>query len=248
MLSACAFGGCSVGEATVQYTLSEDGTHYILSGVGGDKRGLTEYEVPASYAAEEGGELLPVTEIGDKAFSDCYRLSSVTLPDTVTKIGVNAFLGCAFSQFTIPESVKEIGYAAFGLCDALKEITIPESVETLEKCAFSNCAGLEKAVVRATITVLDYKVFYNNMATQGSNVYTDTSLTEVYLPATLQKINVWALTGNFISDIYFAGSEEQWDGLYFYEDVKNDEDKLEEKKYEKSEVLKGIKMHFNAEF
>lgn len=251
-ISAVAFGGCAVGEADVLYTLSEDGTHYIVSGVGGDKRGLVTCEVPASYTSEEGGELLPVTEIGEKAFMDCTRLNVVTLPDTIRKIGANAFTFCTFSEFTIPESVTFIGYGAFGRCKSLKEITIPKSVETIEPLAFTNCPSLQRAVIRANVTVLHYDTFFNSAKVQGSNIFSSSSLKEIYLPASLNKIHFQAFYGNiFMSDIYFGGSKEQWNELYFFEAVKSEENAEEtvEKKYEKNEVLSNsITIHYNVEF
>ena len=44
-IAAClSFVGCGGGEAVVNYTLSEDGTYYIVSSVTGNKRALKEYE------------------------------------------------------------------------------------------------------------------------------------------------------------------------------------------------------------
>ena len=51
------------------------------------------------------------------------------IPDTVTRIGDNAFDGCrTLSAIRIPESVTEIGYAAFEYCTSLKSVVIPDSV------------------------------------------------------------------------------------------------------------------------
>ena len=53
-----------------------------------------------------------------------YDLTSVTLPDTIEKIGNYAFFGTKLTEATLPASVKEIGLEVFGECDALQEITI----------------------------------------------------------------------------------------------------------------------------
>lgn len=253
--SVVSFGGCKAGEAYVEYTLSEDGTYYIVSGVSGDKQGLTRYEIPAEYSAEEGGAALPVKEIGDEAFYRCNELNSVTLPDTVERIGERAFAYTGITAVTIPDSVTTIAYGAFGSCDRLTEVTIPEGVTRMEPLAFAYCTSLERAVVKANITVLEGKVFYNSVVAYGGSVYTNTSLKEVRLPATLEKIEVMqdgkylvsALDGNMIEDIYFDGSEEQWDKVYFYQKVlkEGSEDEYEEKKLEKDKFLpKSTKVHF----
>lgn len=244
------FTACG-GEAVVNYTLSEDGTHYIVSGVSGNARALNDYEIPAEYSAEEGGELLPVTEIGDEAFMNCSSLFTLMLPDTIEKIGVRAFMNCSFTSFTIPESVTEICYGAFGRCSSLKEIVIPESVTKIDALAFAFCSNLETVVIKSEITELLPKTFANSYAVAAGNVYTDTSLKAVYLPASLKKIYFNAFEGNIIEDIYFAGSEEQWDGLYFYEMVKQeDSEEYKESKLQKSDIIDDnvVKIHLNAEY
>ena len=244
--SVMSLGGCTTGEAFVEYTLSEDGEYYIVSGVSGDKRGLKELVVPA----EKDGK--PVKEIGDDAFFQCYDLSRVTLPeDTIEKLGARAFAFCGFDSFVIPDSVTYIGYGAFGACDYLREITVPESVTTLEPLAFYGCSALKKAYVKADITTLNTKVFYNPVYTQGGETYTSTALTELYLPASIEKIHEDALAGNFITDIYFAGTEAQWNEVYFFNMIDDEENEGEKKenRLEKSDVIgKGTKVTCNKQF
>ncbi|HAG13569.1 MAG TPA: hypothetical protein DCG49_06870, partial [Ruminococcus sp.] len=60
-----------------------------------------------------------VTGIGDYAFNDNY-LISVTIPDSVTSIGKNAFKYCTrMSSITIPDSVTIIGNSVFSGCTGL---------------------------------------------------------------------------------------------------------------------------------
>ena len=247
--AAIPFTACS-NDVKVNYTLSEDGTHYIVSGVSGNKRALKSYDVLSEYAQEEGGELLPVTEIGRGAFMDC-TLYRVTLPDSIEVIGANAFTFCSFSEFTIPEGVTTIGYGAFGQCTALTEIVIPESVTSIDSLAFAYCSGLERVTIKGPVTELPFRAFYNSYSVLSGNLYTSTALVGISLPATLEKVHVSALDGNFVEDVYFAGSEEQWDKLYFYENVKevneDGEEVYVEKIVEKSEALpKNVKIHFNS--
>ncbi len=70
---------------------------------------------------------VPVTEIGDQAFF-MSQISSVKLPDSITKINgsifAGAFMGSSIEEIDIPESVESIGHYAFAACSSLKSITI----------------------------------------------------------------------------------------------------------------------------
>lgn len=70
---------------------------------------------------------VPVTEIGDQAFY-LSQISSVKLPDSITKINgsifAGAFMGSSIEEIDIPESVESIGHYAFAACSSLKSITI----------------------------------------------------------------------------------------------------------------------------
>ncbi|WP_242403069.1 leucine-rich repeat protein, partial [Prevotella scopos] len=47
----------------------------------------------------------------------CSSLTSVTIPNSVTTIGDNAFIGCSsLTSVTIPNSVTRIGSEAFRNC------------------------------------------------------------------------------------------------------------------------------------
>ena len=65
-----------------------------------------------------------MTSIGNCAFYNCGRLTSVTIPDSVTSIGNSAFQGCSgLTSVTIPTRVTSIGNWAFGDCSGLTSVT-----------------------------------------------------------------------------------------------------------------------------
>ena len=80
-----------------------------------------------------------VVKIGEDAFANCLDLQSITIPSSVTEIGDRAFMGCLrLSALYIPNSTKYIGKNAFYYCTSLSSITIPESVTEIGRFAFSN--------------------------------------------------------------------------------------------------------------
>ncbi len=102
-----------------------------------------------------------VTIIGKDAFCYCTGLTSVTIPDSVTEIGESAFGACkSLTSITIPNSVTMIGNLAFSSCDSLTSITIPDSVKYIFRCAFSGCTRLTSVTFPDTKVNLDMTAFF----------------------------------------------------------------------------------------
>ena len=64
-----------------------------------------------------------VTSIDNYAFLFCTGLTSITIPNSVTSIGDNAFRCAGLTSVTIPDSVTNIGAYAFAYCIDLTSIT-----------------------------------------------------------------------------------------------------------------------------
>ena len=100
------------------------------------------------YVVREGTEV-----ICDGAFSSCYSLQSITIPNSVKSIGDEAFCHCGSLQsVTIPNSVKSIGDGAFSWCKSLQSITIPNSVTSIGDEAFSWCKSLQSVTIQNSVT------------------------------------------------------------------------------------------------
>ena len=101
-----------------------------------------------------------VTQIGDKAFSGCTMLESVTLPQSLRSIGNDAFQNCrSLSSVTIPSDVRDIGQYAFYHCLALESANIPDSVSTISMHTFRGCSSLSSVTVGSGVTRIEACAF-----------------------------------------------------------------------------------------
>lgn len=121
----------------------------------GNYRGSVD--IPAYF--EYGGETYRVYSIGDYAFQNCSELYSVTIPNTVTNIGMYAFSRSSITSMDIPNSVTYIGQWAFMWCKNMKNVTIPNSVTAIDQGAFDGCSGLTTLNIPSSITAIEIYVF-----------------------------------------------------------------------------------------
>lgn len=131
------------------------------------------------------GKQYTVTSIGDNAFSSCYNLTKVTIPNSVTFIGTWAFKDCSglaavtignsvnsmgdevfagctgLTTVTMGNSMKNIGSSAFSGCTGLTTMTIPNSVIFIGSSAFADCTGLTTVTMGNSVLSIEDKAFYN---------------------------------------------------------------------------------------
>ena len=89
-----------------------------------------------------------VVAIADAAFAYTGLLTSITLPESVEKIGANAFFRCvSLTDVALPNALREIGSSAFDLCESLRSLRLPNALETLAPDAFNRCASLTELLV-----------------------------------------------------------------------------------------------------
>ena len=143
-----------------------------------------------------------VTDIGDSMFRECGNLADVTIPDSVTNIGGYAFADCSsLRSITLPGSVTSIGENAFA-GSGLIEITLPESVNSMGNNVFWLCKSLTTAKILGNLSSISRWTFYDC-----------SSLTTVSIPESVTSIGTNAFYGCNITDVYFGGTQEQWEAL-----------------------------------
>ena len=172
----CTVCNAFIGTKGLEYTLSDDGTYYIVSGIGTavDENII----IPDMY----GGK--PVTEIGSQAFYQNQTIQSVAIPDSVTAIGSFAFCKC----------------------ESLTDVTIGSGVETIEKQAFAKCASLENVIIKDGVAMIGEIMFWecpltkiiipDSVTSIGANAFRDcTSLSDVTIGSGVETIGSRAFYG-----------------------------------------------------
>ncbi|MDE6666084.1 MAG: leucine-rich repeat protein [Ruminococcus sp.] len=107
---------------------------------------------------------LPVTDIGENAFYECWKLTSVNIADSVKNIGALAFCYCkSLTKVNIPDSVERIGLDTFGFCSSLKSIKLPDSIKSIGDYAFYGCSNLASIEIPESLTKIGGYAFYKTL-------------------------------------------------------------------------------------
>ena len=129
-------------EGNAQWALYENGLLAITSGKGNIK------EAPwLSYESKVHIKTVVVcdgiTGLPKGAFKDCNRLTTVSLPQTLTAVSAEAFYGCDQIEEMYLPNVTSIGDSAFYKCSKLEKLTLGKNLKTIGNNAFYNCKALK---------------------------------------------------------------------------------------------------------
>ena len=127
-----------------------------------------------------------VTKIADYCIREVECLTSVSFPNTLLEIGVEAFYRCSsLPSVDIPSSTKKIDERAFMECTNLTSVDLKDGLEEIEAQAFQGCTSLPSIVIPSGITTIEDDTFWDC-----------SSLTSVTLSNTVNKIgHSWSCTG-----------------------------------------------------
>lgn len=90
----------------------------------------------------------------------CCSLESVRIPDSVKEIGFAAFQECwNLKSIKLPKNLKKIGEFAFSGCEEIKSIKFPKGLKSIGLSAFSNCYSLKEISIPDSVERLDEEAF-----------------------------------------------------------------------------------------
>ena len=169
-----------------------------------------------SYCGNLSSVTLPsgIAHISAYAFSNCNKLTTIKVEESnnyfcsidgvlfnKSKTTLEQFPGGKKGDYTVPNGVTAIGYAAFYACSYLTSVTIPDSLVTISVAAFENCENLTSINGGKKIVNIDSSAFEgcsklssvtipDTVTNLGSNVfYNCDSLTKITIPGSVKRID-----------------------------------------------------------
>ena len=135
--------------------------------------------IPEIYYDTDSDVFYRITSLGNGLFyllSESHEsMTSVTVPDTVVKIGDACFKSCsALQSVSLPESLSIIVSRAFMDCTSLRSIEIPENVTKMYDATFAGCTSLESVKLPSSQEKLGCSVFYNCQSLKTITIPSDT--------------------------------------------------------------------------
>ena len=179
----------------------------------GDESGEFTSPFPSDY---NGGVTIPsivngytVTRVGKWAFSWRSGLTSVTIPETVTSIGQQAFNFTGLTSLPLPNSVTSLESFIIQGCNAISSIIIPASLTSIAEGAFIDCPAVASITVdvgnpvyespdncnaiieKASHTLIagcKNTTIPNSVTSIGGHAFCESGLTSISIPASVVNI------------------------------------------------------------
>jgi hypothetical protein len=142
------------------------------------------------------GDTYTIVGVSNFAFSGCYQLTSLIMPDTITSLGsyimYNANSGN--TSVTLSAGIPYIPINCFNFSQNLKSIIIPESITRLDPFAFANCDNL-----------ININIYKNSIEYYYTGTFSSTDRTSIindFITSPSVDLALWSVVSNicFVED------------------------------------------------
>ena len=239
LLTAIPFTNASASaEAQYSFTfVSENGKATLVSY---DPASETDYVLHDVVIPSQTPDGDIVTKIADGAFDDTSRgIRTISIPETVTELSSLCFISRsntgAFSKFYVDEN-NPVYFSEDGVIfnkDKTELIYVPsdntnfvyyvpEGVEVIGEYAFVDNEDISQIILPSTLKKIENDAFAGDMrgftipegVTEiGEGAFWRTNIEYIILPESLKTIGEGAFDFLDELDIYYAGSQEQWNKI-----------------------------------
>lgn len=173
----------------------------VVTGYDGDSANVI---VPTVYNGNT------VTSVGEYAFyrsTELPGITSVKLPETVSRIGIGAFYECQrLADINLSQNVSSIGDNAFYKNIRLKSVGDISGVEIIGSGAFNGCYVLQN------MTLPDGLKAVNDYAFNDCKAFT-----EVTLPSTVKTVGEYSFSGcTSLTTVTFAANDMRTVGKFAF--------------------------------
>ena len=141
-------------------------------------------------------EVIGLESVGDNVFEG-YAGTSLSLPVSVKKLGVRAFLNAtALKSLSLPDGITEIGAECFYGCNNLQIVNMPTELVSVGNGAFCNTSSLKELLFGNKVAYVGDSAFLNcsadiafetgeNAISFGKTVFSEYKGTSVILPSNI---------------------------------------------------------------
>lgn len=180
-----------IGESAFQRYFNRDEGYYVSNLVSVTLPQSVKKISDFAFAGQQNLQEITlggVTEIGRCAFDNCLMLTQITLPDTLTTIGVQAFESSGLTSLTIPVNVTSLGDSFITDCSALTSLYVAEENPNYE-IVDGMLYDIPAQTLRYTLPDVSGDVVIRDGTVRiAGDVFKNHAITSVQLPDSLQKI------------------------------------------------------------
>ena len=191
-------------ESTHTLTISGHGTmnDYEWDWSGTDTRPWKAYQNDIQSVVIESG----ITSIGNYAFENFDKMSSISIPHNVVSIGNYAFSRCwSLLSIVIPNSVTFIGKSIFRNCTKLEIIVVEEGNPVFD--SRNNCNAIVRTSDNELVCGCKQSFIPDNVTSIGEYAFAYSTLRQIEVPNSVTNIGEYAFFScGFLKSISFGNN------------------------------------------